>query len=135
MTPAASPAREPRPQTWLQQAQQSWRSMISWTSSEFTSEDQPPQPKRKASVLTNQNQQTNDPWGENLAAKPPNCTRIHIQNVNGFTLDSRGGQFDQYCSIHQELQADISCGQEHKLDTTQMQVRSVLYDTAHRHWE
>ena len=67
--------------------------------------------------------------------KPPHCTRIHIQNVNGFTLDSRGGQFDTFCAIHKEIQADISCGQEHKLDTTQMQVRIILYETAQKHWD
>ena len=135
MTPSPSPAREPKPSSWLQQAQQSWRSMISWTSGDDPSTSNQSQPKRKASVLTTQNQRSNEPWGDYLAAKPPGFTRIHIQNVNGFTFDSRGGQFDLYCSIHQEIQADISCGQEHKLDTTQMQVRSVLYDTAHQHWD
>jgi hypothetical protein len=74
---------------------------------------------------TIQNERSNDPWGDLMSsAKPPNCTRIHIQSVNGFNLDSRDGQFDQFCAIHKEIQADISCGQEHKLDTTQMQVQS-----------
>ena len=124
-----------RSPAWLTQAQQKWRSMISWTS------DSPNQPSgRQASVrttsyLTHQNQATNDPWGDLMSEKPSNSTRIHVQNVNGFSLDSRGGQFDQFCTVHKEVQADISCGQEHKLDTTQMQVRSILFDTMQRHWD
>ena len=67
-----------------------------------------------------------------MAQKPEQCTRIYIQNVNGFSLDRRGGQFDHFCAVHKEIQADISCGQEHKLDTTQMQ---VLFDTTGQHWD
>ena len=110
--------------------------MISWTSPQHsTAHHNKPVSRRKQSILTVQNTKANDPWGDILSKKPPNCTRIHVQNVNGFTLDRRGGQFDHYCATHTEIQADISCGQEHKLDTTQMQVRSVLYNTAQQHWE
>jgi hypothetical protein len=120
---------------WLQQAQTSWRSMLSWTSTPPNVIPNQRKPTQKVSTLTRSNQRTNDPWGDVMAEKPSHCTRIHIQNVNGFTLDSRGGQFDDFCAIHKEIQADISCGQEHKLDSTQMQVRSVLYETAQRHWD
>ena len=110
--------------------------MLSWTS-----DPSPAKPRdtarhaRQASALAHANQKTNDPWGDTMAEKPSNCTRVHIQNVNGFSLDSRGGQFDQYCATHKEIQADISCGQEHKLDTTQMHVRSILFDTVKQHWD
>lgn len=110
--------------------------MISWTSSASRPKNKLPQLKRKASVLTNQNQRSNESWGDQLEAKLPHCIRIHIQNVNGFTLDRRGGQFDLFCSMHKEIQADISCGQGHKkLDTAQMQVRSVLYNTVQQQWD
>ena len=136
ISPTAPDTAAGPPQTsdWMRKAQQSWRSMISWTSNTVTNNNQPPTTTRKASVLTVQNQRQNDPWGDIMQEKPPNCTRIHVQNVNGFTLDNRGGQFDTFCSIHKEIQADISCGQEHKLDTTQMPIRSILYATAKQHW-
>jgi exonuclease III len=134
MTKSNAPVADQDNANWLQTAQQSWRSMMSWTSNQVTPNPHPIPQQRNASVLTTQNQRTNEPWGDHMGEKPPNCTRIHIQNVNGFTLDGRGGQFDHYCTTHKEIQADISCGQEHKLDTTQMHVRSILYDTARQHW-
>jgi hypothetical protein len=134
MEPEAQVA-NPSDGDWLQQAQKSWRSMISWTSTTPSPQSNSGSHRRTASVLTTQNQRTNESWGDPMNEKPSHCTRIHIQNVNGLTLDSRGGQFDTLCAIHKEIQADISCGQEHKLDTTQMQVRSVVYDTARQHWD
>ncbi len=56
-------------------------------------------------------------------------------NVNGFTLDRHGGQFDDYCSMLREVQADVACDQEHNLDTIESQVRSILYDTTQQHWQ
>jgi exonuclease III len=135
MKTAGSPVGRRRSDAWLQQAQTTWRSMLSWSSTTSSAPTPTAPTIRRASVLTNENQRTNDPWGDQLTEKPSDCTRIHIQNVNGFSLDRRGGQFDQFCSIHTEIQADVSCGQEHKLDTTQMHIRSILYDTAKNHWE
>ena len=135
MTESVAPVAQPGNENWLQKAQQSWRSMLSWTSPPQLPTPVSIQQPRNASVLTVQNQRTNEPWGDLMNEKPKQCTRIHIQNVNGFNLDSRGGQFDYFCAIHNEIQADISCGQEHKLDTTQMHVRSLLYDTARQHWD
>ena len=48
--------------------------------------------------------------------------RVYAVNVNGFTLDRRGGQFDTYCTMLQEVQADVACGQEHNLDSIQSPV-------------
>ena len=120
---------------WLTQAQQKWRSMISWTSDSSNQTSGRQASVQTNSYLTHQNQTTNDPWGDLMSEKPSHWTRIHIQNVNDFSLDSRGGQFDQFCTIHKEVQANVSCGQEHKLDTTQMQVQSILFDTMQRHWD
>ena len=55
-------------------------------------------------------------------------------NVNGITLDRRGGQFDTICAIQKEVQADILCGQEHNLASDKTQVRSILYSTCRQHW-
>ena len=136
MTTSYQLATAPSNQTWLQQAQTQWRSMINWTSPQHpgTSTHQPTH-QHRSTILTVTNSQANDPWGDNMSEKPKNCTRIHVQNVNGFNLDRRGGQFDHYCITHKEIQADISCGQEHKLDTTQMHVRSVLYNAVQQHWD
>jgi hypothetical protein len=50
-------------------------------------------------------------------------------------MDCRGGQFNDVCAIVKEVQADIFGGQEHNLDTTQMHIRSTLYDTAKEYWD
>ena len=85
-------------------------------------------------VLTNQNQQMNTHWGDPLGEKGENVTRIYSLNLNGIALDRRGGQFDSLCSIAKELQIDILCGQEHNVDTSQSEVRSILHQTARQHW-
>jgi hypothetical protein len=103
MIPDSEPTDAPRQNTWLQQAQQQWRSMISWTSPLQASQSLQPQPQRKPSVLTMHNSHSNDPWGDVLSEKPSHCTRIHVQNVNGFNLDRCGGQFDHYCATHKEI--------------------------------
>ncbi len=85
-------------------------------------------------VLTEINRRSNYPWGDQLVDKDGTTTRVYALNVNGFTLDRRGGQFDEFCKVAKETQADIVCCQEHNLDTTQTQVRSILYDTLRQHW-
>ena len=85
-------------------------------------------------VLTASNQRMNRSWGDSLTEKEHTITRIYTLNVNGFTLDRRGGQFDDNCKMAKETQADIVCCQEHNLDVSQTQVRSILYDTVKQHW-
>ncbi len=45
-------------------------------------------------VLTTDNQRANEPWGDTLQEKPDDHIQIYAMNVNGFSLDRRGGQFD-----------------------------------------
>ena len=84
--------------------------------------------------LSVENQRTNSPWGDPLEAKSEATTRIYALNLNGLTLDRRGGQFDDLCKVAKEAQADIVACQEHCLDTTQSVVRSILYDTIRQSW-
>jgi exonuclease III len=84
--------------------------------------------------LSVENQRANDPWGDLIEEKQDSMTRVNSLNANGFTLDRRGGQFDAFCRVVKEVQADIVACQEHCLDTTQLIVRSVLYDTLKNHW-
>jgi exonuclease III len=88
----------------------------------------------RAIVLTAHNQRTNKAWGDTLEEKDCTTTRIYALNVNGFTLDRRGGQFNELCQVAKEVQADIICCQEHNIDTMQTQVRSILFDTLRQHW-
>lgn len=60
---------------------------------------------------------------------------MYVQNVNGLSLDQRGGQLNDVSQVVQETQADIFCGQEHNLDVTKMRVRSTLYDTVQQYWD
>jgi hypothetical protein len=84
---------------------------------------------RQPSFLNRSNQRENRPWGDILGAKEPRLTRVYVQNVNGLSIDRRGGQLNDVCAVMQEAQADIFCGQEHNLDVTQMGIHSILYDT------
>jgi hypothetical protein len=77
----------------------------------------------------------NTPWGDTLGAKSTDITRIYSQNVNGIRLDKDGGQYKELCTIHQEVQADILCIQEHNLDTTQYQVQQIIHQTTRKHWQ
>ena len=79
------------------------------------------------------NQRANEPWGDLLQEKPPGQLRIYAMNVNGLSLDRRGGQFDTACAVQKEVQADVLCGQEHNLDSYKTQVRSILYATCCQH--
>jgi hypothetical protein len=79
--------------------------------------------------------QRNHPWGDILEEKPINITRIYSQNVNGLKLEKDGGQFTEICKIHQEVQADIICIQEHNLDTTQYKVQQIIHQTTQKHWQ
>ena len=116
----------------LSQSQAQWRNLFSRPTDFSTPPGQFP---RKEAVLTRANQRTNIPWGDPLAAKPAQTTRVYSQNVNGLSMDRRGGQFDDLCVIHKEVEADILCGQEHNLDTTQMHLRSYIYDATKQHWD
>ena len=87
-------------------------------------------------ALSTENMQNNSHWGDEIQhQKPPNTTQVYCQNVNGFKLDKEGGQYSLFCKIHQEIQADISCCQEINLDTTQNEVKTIMYKTAKRHWQ
>ena len=45
-----------------------------------------------------------------MGEKPDTVTRIYGLNVNGLTLDRRGGQLDVLCKVLKEVQADVLCG-------------------------
>ena len=77
---------------------------------------------------------TNTSWGDILREKAKNTFRLYCQNVNGFTLDRRGGQFGELCKVLKEIQADVYCGQEHNLDVQQPHVKSILYESIQQHW-
>ena len=89
----------------------------------------------RQNALSEANVLTNEPWGDHIGAKSGEITRMYCINLNGITLDKRGGKFDTVCRCMKEVQADIFSGQEHKLDTTQSSVRTIIYDTARQHWE
>jgi hypothetical protein len=114
----------------LQQAKVRWNSIFH--------QQKPRKPSQRKeirrTILTNNNQQFNDPWGDLLGEKLGSVTRIYSLNLNGIALDRRGGQFDTLCRIAKELQVDILCGQEHNVDTTQPEIRNILYNTARQHW-
>jgi hypothetical protein len=85
--------------------------------------------------MTAENRRKNTFWGDPLEEKPAHSvTRLYSLNVNGLSLDRRGGKFDELCKITKEVQADVVCCQERNLDTTRPNVRNVLHDTVRQHW-
>jgi hypothetical protein len=90
--------------------------------------------QQRQSTLTAENHRVNTSCGDLLVEKPASTTRLYSMNVNGLSLDRRGGKFDELCKITREVQADILCCQEHNLDTTRPNVRSVIHETARQHW-
>ena len=78
---------------------------------------------------------SNTYWGDACQDKDSTVFRIYAQNVNGISLDRRGGQYDTLCQAVKEAQADMFLGQEHNLDSTQHQVKSILHDTSKQHWQ
>ena len=115
-----------------QNAQEKWKQLLR---RDGLSKVLIPQPIKHPLAMTIANARENIPWGDKLGAKDPKHVRVYASNVNGIHLDERGGQFDSLCKVHKENQADITCGQEHNLDTTKPEVRTILYKTAKQHWQ
>ena len=114
--------------TLLERAQTRWRQLFS-TPAPLSF------PFARPTTLSTVNSRTNEPWGDILQAKPDAVTRVYVANVNGLQLDARGGKFDTMCRIIREIDADIFCAQEHNVDTTQIPLRTIIFDTASQHWE
>ena len=108
----------------LETAQQAWRQVLH---GKTTQSDR--------SVLTRTDARWNSYWGDECKDKEGNIFRIYAQNVNGISLDRRGGQYDTLCQLIREVQVDVFLGQEHNLDSSQYQVRSTLHDTSKQHWQ
>jgi hypothetical protein len=53
--------------------------------------------------LSVDNQRANAAWGDHLEEKPDNVTRVYCFNANGFTLDRRGGKFEEFCKTANEV--------------------------------
>lgn len=119
----------------LDRAKTQWKNLFSWPTSPTNLLNTKPG-RRQPSILTLRNQRTNEPWGNILSGnKTSNLTRVYMENVNGLSIDRRGGQLNDVCEVIQETQANIFCGQEHNLDVTQMRIRSILYDTVRQYWD
>jgi exonuclease III len=117
------------PDQRLEQAQTTWAAMLN-TSRQTNVTD-----GHRPIILSVENQRINESWGDTLMEKQTHVTRIYGMNVNGLSLDKRGGQLDVLCNVINEVQADVFCGQEHNLDTDNTQVRQILYQTARHHWK
>ena len=120
-----STAGDPNPRITAQQrmqiAQAEWAKLFQTRRSEATSDGQRP------ILLSSQNQRHNCSWGDQMKEKEVSTTRLYSLNLNGLSLDRRGGQFGTLCKITKEIQADVICCQEHNVDTSQPVVRSIMY--------
>ena len=114
----------------LKIAQTEWQKIFTQTIDDTGSQN-----VNREIFLSADNQRLNRYWGDELQEKGHGIFRVYASNVNVFTMDRRGGQFDEYCSVLKEVQADVTCGQEHNLDAIQSPVRSILFDTTRQHWQ
>ena len=118
----------------LTQAQDNWRQLFQYRR-QRSDAHQYPQSSSRPIHLTTENMRSNITWGDILTSKAENITRIYALNVNGLTLDNRGGQFDSLCSLAPETQTDIFCCQENNIDTTNTRVKTILHKTMRNHWQ
>lgn len=114
----------------LHHAQEMWQSFFS-----RARQTRPTAPLQRSISLSRRNARTNVPWGDPLSSKEAGCTRLYAANVNGLQLDNRGGQYDDICKMIKEVGADLFCGQEINLDSSQHAVKQILYETTNQHWE
>ena len=70
-----------------------------------------------------------------MKEKLENTILVYAANVNGSSLDRCRGQYNNFYKTIKEVQADIVCGQEHNLNTTNTAVRSILNNTTAQHWK
>jgi hypothetical protein len=113
----------------LEIAQAEWRKVLNPNATPGT-----PAVNRET-TLTALNIRSNVYWGDEVTEKVDETSRVLAANVNGFSLDRRGGQNDNNCRVLKSLQVDIACCQEHNLDTTKSAVRSILHNTAQQYWQ
>ena len=123
--PPPSPTNQITNEQRLRIAQTEWNKLLSRQEADQSSE----QHGSSTAVLSAANRRDNIPWGDLLDKKGDNVTRVYSLSTNGLSIDRRGGRFDDLCKVVKEVNADIVCCQEHNLDTTRSNVRSVLYHT------
>ena len=111
----------PSQEVTLSQATHAWRKLLSG----YTAEEREIIHHRPV-VLSIDNMKHNDSWGDRLGPKDELHTRIYAINVNGISVDRRGGTFDDICRTVKEVQADELCLQEHNLETTKTGVEKYV---------
>ena len=129
-SPVSQRTSQQSPELTLTKATCEWRKLLSG----YTVEEREILSHRPI-VLSTENMKHNEYWGDLLGQKEESHTRIYSINVNGISVDRRGGTFDDICRTVKEVQADVLCLQEHNLDTTKPKIRSMLFDAANQHWK
>ena len=61
--------------------------------------------------------------------KPPETTRLYIQNVNGIQFDSNGGDLNTIAMEMTRTNSDIVALIETNIDNTKYHIRQTIYDT------
>ena len=97
--PLLPPMRVTRDQRLLI-AQTEWKKLLSQRSIQNRTYD------TRQQIFSAENQRENNYWGDSLGEKGNNVTRVYSLNVNGLSIDRRGGRFGELCKVAQEVQAD-----------------------------
>jgi hypothetical protein len=88
-------------------AKTTWRTFFSRQQAQASTINQQ---QRRPIQLSARNQRSNTNWGDTLGPKATGTIRVYAQNLNGLTLDRKGGTFDELCRVQKELNIDIFCG-------------------------
>jgi hypothetical protein len=78
------------------------------------------------------NEHRNEHIGDELIEKPPDTTRIYVQNGNGFNTKDEGHQLRELFEDTKQIQADLRGVIEHNLDATNFEVRKICFDAARK---
>ena len=67
--------------------------------------------------MNDENLKTNYAWGHMLAKKSPEVCHITSNNINGIPTDAHRSDLKEICHCTDQIEADVCCFQEKKLNT------------------
>jgi nicotinate-nucleotide pyrophosphorylase len=74
----------------------------------------------------------NAPFGDVMSEKAAADTRVYFTNLNGFTLDAKGGTWSQVIQTMAQTQVDIVGFTELNKDTTRYDIRTQMAQVCDR---
>ena len=93
-----------------------------------------PAVSRTECTMNADNLRTNYAWGHILAQKSPDVYRIISNNINGIRTDAHGSDLRDICHRVDQIEADVCCFQETKLNTWNYKIYTAIQSTVRGFW-